>query len=94
VHTAENAAAALCAPLIMPNPVPTCCCSCCRLCYSTLLLCAVQPAHAQAAAPAPDLSTLPEACVNGGTELQTYCSDTITGAQTFFNVVSEQGYTV
>ncbi|WIA13667.1 hypothetical protein OEZ85_007229 [Tetradesmus obliquus] len=44
------------------------------------------PVHAQAAAPAPDLSTLPEACVNGGTELQTYCSDTITAAQTFFNV--------
>jgi hypothetical protein len=46
--------------------------------------------HAQAQAPAPDLSTLPEACVNGGTELQTFCSDTITAAQTFFNVVSRQ----
>lgn len=68
--------------------------STCGRCSSAVTLLAMlavayipaNPVHAQAAAPAPDLSTLPEACVNGGTELQTYCSDTITAAQTFFNV--------
>lgn len=43
-------------------------------------------AQAQAPAPSPDLSNIPEACVNGGTDLQTQCSETLTQAQAYFNI--------